>query len=111
MPRDVLAVLGARLAGRVEDQLALAPDVHAVQGLGMGMRVESQRRVEALDPGDRAGVGLADRAQAEHVLGAAAQAVAHGLDEAADERSAQLLVVACEGTQLPGATFTTASPT
>ena len=101
-PGDVREVLGPRLAERVEDELPVPLDVHAIQGLGVGVRVEPERRVEPLDERDRPGVRLLDGAQAELALGAAAQRVEHGLDEGADELTAQLLVVACQVAQLPG---------
>jgi len=87
----------------VEGQLAVAASqVDAVERQGMGVGVESERGVEALDEGHRPGVGEGDGAEAELVLGAPTVATLHLLDEGAHHRGAQRAVVTDGHPQRPG---------
>src|SRR5690606_2815417 len=103
-PSDVGDLLGRWRRQRVEGQLAVAASqVDAVERQGMGVGVESERGVEALDEGHRPGVGEGDGAEAELVLGAPTVATLHLLDEGAHHRGAQRALLACLETWSPEA--------
>jgi hypothetical protein len=94
-PSHVGDLLGRGRRQRVKVKLAVvAAEVHAVERQGVGVRVETQRGVEALDEGDGPGVSELDGAQAEKPLGAPPVAALHLLHEPSDHRRAQRSVVA-----------------